>query len=250
MKILITIVVVAVLGYLFFAYSSKAPEGVERATVTEDTSGASGVATTVTTTTTTSTTTDANAASTSTTSTAPTASSTNAAGTSRTINTGASLNISSKYKVEDFTFTFTGYGPGGKTETGTFKKMTVSDIATDAKGNPTSGKLTIDTSTVSTGKAGLDKHLCTDDFFNCTKYPSIVFTYKSIVFKSATKATVTGALEYNGAKKDVSFDVNVDAGKLSASADFLLDTTPFKFKYTGVNKDVRIQFGFKVAEAN
>lgn len=126
--------------------------------------------------------------------------------------------------------------------------MTVSDITTDEKGNPTSGKLTIDTSSVSTGKAGLDKHLCADDFFNCAKYPNIVFTYKSIAIKSATKATVTGSLEYNGAKKDVSFDITMDAGKLTASADFLLDTTPFKFKYTGVNKDVRIQFGFKVAE--
>jgi polyisoprenoid-binding protein YceI len=227
MKILIIIIVVAVLGYLFFAYSSKSPEGVERATVTED----AGV--------------DANATSGFA---SPTASSTGTTGTALTIDAGAALKISSKYKVEDFTFTFTGYGPGGKTETGTFKKMTVSDITTDAKGNPTSGKLTIDTSSVSTGKAGLDKHLCTDDFFNCAKYPNIVFTYKSIAIKSVTKATVTGSLEYNGAKKDVSFDVAMDAGKLSASADFLLDTTPFKFKYTGVNKDVRIQFGFKVVE--
>lgn len=237
MKIFITIVLVAVLGYVFFAYSSKSPEGVERATVTEDTSAntdsTSGSATS---------TTDGEAIKN------ISASSTGTVGTALTIDTSASLKISSKYKVEDFTFTFTGYGPGGKTETGTFKKMTVGDIVTDTKGNPTSGKLTIDTSSVSTGKAGLDKHLCTDDFFNCTKYPNIVFTYKSIAFKSPTKATVTGSLEYNGAKKDVSFDVVMDAGKLSASADFLLDTTPFKFKYTGVNKDVRIQFGFRVVE--
>lgn len=235
MKIFITIVVVAVLGYLFFAYSSKAPEGVERATVTEDVNGTEGSVATLTS---------------SDTSSTVGASTTNVAGTALTINanTAVALKLSSKYKVEDFTFTFTGYGPGGKTEVGTFKKMTVGDITTDAKGNPVSGKLTIDTSTVSTGKAGLDKHLCTDDFFNCAKYPTIVFAYKSIVVKSLTKATVTGSLEYNGAKKDVSFDVTMDPKTLSASADFLLDTTPFKFKYTGVNKDVRIQFGFKVAE--
>jgi polyisoprenoid-binding protein YceI len=240
MKILITIVAIAVLGYLFFAYSSKAPEGVERATVTENLGTDVG--------------TDTLSESTSSTTNNGTmdnsnvASSTSTKENALTVDSAASLSISSKYKVEDFSFTFTGYGPGGKTETGTFKKMIVSDIETNAKGNPISGKLTIDTSSVSTGKAGLDKHLCADDFFNCVKYPNIVFTYKSIAIKSATKATVTGSLEYNGAKNDVSFDVSVDAEKLSASADFLLDTTPFKFKYTGVNKDVRIQFGFKIGK--
>lgn len=236
MKILITVIVVAVLGYLFFAYSSRSPEGVERATVSENTGTESSDPTASTTATSTK---DGNDV---------TTTSIVTTGTTLTIDAGASLKISSKYNVEDFTFTFTGYGPGGKIETGTFKKMTVSDITTDVKGNPVSGKLTIDTSSVSTGKAGLDEHLCADDFFNCVKYSSIVFTYKSIAIKSATKATVTGSLEYNGAKKDVSFDVTMDAGKFFASADFLLDTTPFKFKYTGVNKDVRIQFGFKIVE--
>lgn len=233
MKIIIVLIIIAALGYLFFAYSSKAPEGVDRAAITEESNDMSATST------------DGMGATASST-TGQTSSSTT--GTALTIDAAAALKISSKYKVQDFTFSFTGYGPGGKTETGTFKKMTVSDILTDAKGVPTSGKLTIDTSSVSTGKAALDKHLCSDDFFNCAKYPSIVFIYKSIAFKSLTKATVTGSLEYNGAKKDVSFDVTIDPAKLSASADFLLDTTPFKFKYTGVNKDVRIQFGFKIAE--
>jgi polyisoprenoid-binding protein YceI len=237
--------VVAILGYLFFAYPSKAPEGVERATVTENATTTSDTAQNSTATTSGDIT---NANDLGITTNVVATSSTKVAGTNLAISASTSLKLSSKYKVEDFTFGFTGYGPGGKTEEGTFKKMTVSDIATDAKGNPISGKLTINTSSVSTGKAGLDKHLCADDFFNCIKYPTIVFTYKSIVVKSLTKATVTGSLEYNGAKKDVSFDVTLDPETLSASADFLLDTTPFKFKYTGVNKDVRIQFGFKVAE--
>lgn len=236
MKTIIAIIIIAGLGYLFFAYSSRTPEGVERATVSENTGTQSSDMTASTTDTGAK---DGNDMATS---------STDTTATALTIDAGASLKISSKYKVEDFTFTFTGYGPGGKTEVGTFKKMAISDIVTDAKGVPVSGKLTIDTASVSTGKAGLDKHLCAEDFFNCTKYPNIVFTYKSIAFKSLSKATVTGTLEYNGAKKDVSFDVSMDADKLSASADFLLDTTPFKFKYTGVNKDVRIQFGFKVVE--
>ncbi len=226
MKTIITILIIAGLGYLFFAYSSKAPEGVERA-VTEEVAS----------------TTDANAVA--------GTSATDTSGSASTTSTSVSLTsqLAAKYKVQDVSFTFTGYGPGGKTETGTFKKITVSDIKNSPVANPPiSAVVTIDTSTVSTGKAGLDKHLCSDDFFNCAKYPNIVFTLKSVALTSASKASVTGTLEYNGAKKDVTFDMNVNPSNMSASADFLLDTTAFKFKYTGVNKDVRIQFGFKIAE--
>lgn len=234
MKTTIAVITVLVLSYLFFAYSSKAPEGVQQATVTDVSSS-----------------TDMSASGTTATDAAGTSTGA-AAGTSLSINLGANAGvagaISSKYKVQDFTFQFTGYGPGGKQETGTFKNMTIGDIQTDKNGVPTSGKLTIETSSVTTGKAGLNKHLCSDDFFNCAKYPTITFTYKSIKMVSLTKATVTGTLAYNGATKDVSFDVTIDPKTMSATADFLLDTTPFKFKYTGVNKDVRIQFGFKIAE--
>lgn len=234
MKVIITIIIILALGYIFFAYSSKAPDNVERAMIT-DTSATSTSDKSGTTDTASATTTDSTGATTGT-------------GMNATVNlnVGASANISSKYKVQDFTFKFTGYGPGGKQETGTFKNMTVSDVTADAKGNPISGKLTIDTASVTTGKAGLDKHLCSPDFFDCAKYPTITFTFKKIAMTNGPKATVTGALSYNGVTKDVSFDVSIN--KFTAVADFLLDTTPFKFKYTGVNKDVRIQFGFNVME--
>lgn len=247
MKIFITIVVFVVLGYLFFAYSSKAPEGVERAVTQEE--GASATSGT-------NTNTDASAgadvnAETDVDVAGTNATSPNTSGSSSTTATSASIaaQLAAKYKIQDLTFKFTGYGPGGKTEEGAFKKITVSEIKNSPVSNPPiSAVVTIDTSSVSTGKAGLDKHLCADDFFNCAKYPNIVFTLKKLSMTSSSKVAVTGTLEYNGAKKDVTFDMTVDPINLSASADFLLDTTAFKFKYTGVNKDVRIQFGFKVAE--
>ncbi len=224
MKILIAIIVIIILsglGYKWFATSSKVPEGIERADV--EATNATGVATS----------TDSNVG---------------VSATSSGATVGADLSITignATYQAQDFTFQFTGYGPGGKQEVGTFKKISIGDIKTDTNGNPVSGKLIIKADTVSTGKAGLDKHLCAEDFFNCAKYPNITFTYKNIAWNSSTEATVTGLLDFNGVQKDVSFKVTRSG--LSASADFLLDTTPFNIKYTGVNKEVRIKFAFKVA---
>lgn len=135
-------------------------------------------------------------------------------------------------------FTFEGYAPG-KSHVGTFESYTISDVAV-VDGKVTGGKITFDASTVKTDTAAVDKHLCSDDFFNCEMYPEIVFTLGDVTPIDESSSTVSGTLDFNGVKKDVSFTVNKSGD--TYSADFALDTTPFAFKYIGVDKEVRIKF--------
>lgn len=222
MKYLIGIIIaIAVLGggYYFVTQTSVVPEGVEQAQVSDSETGTEGAA----------------------------SSSASVAGTS-TATAAARVAIANTSLVaENLKFTFTGYGPGGKQHEGTFKTITTTDVKTGANGLPISGKVVLKADTVTTGIGGLDKDLCSDNFFNCSKYPEITFEYKSIREDAASGSfIVTGALSFNGNTKDVSFPVK-QTSLLSFSSDFLLDTTPFKFKYVGVNKDVRIQFSFDLS---
>ncbi len=219
MKYLIGIVaLVAVIGggYYFLTQTSVVPEGVDRAVVADDSSGANGTA-------------------------SSSLASGDSAGSSQTT-------ADSSFVAENIKFSFTGYGPGGKEHEGTFASIAASDVVTGSDGLPASGRVALKVDTVSTGIAGLDKDLCSDNFFNCARYPEITFTYKNAV-EAAGVYAVTGTLAFNGNSKDISFPVRRTA-PLSFSSDFLLDTTPFKFKYVGINKDVRIQFSFDLASKN
>lgn len=136
-------------------------------------------------------------------------------------------------------FEFTGYGPG-KTHVGTFESYEVSDV-TVTDGKITGGKITFDASTVNAdGGEKLNTHLCSDDFFDCTAYPNIVFSLTSVEQISDTEYRATGNLDFHGVTKEVSFTVTESDG--TYTADFTLDTTPFNFKYTAIDKDVRITF--------
>jgi polyisoprenoid-binding protein YceI len=148
----------------------------------------------------------------------------------------------SMYAATNLKFGFVGYGPG-KSHDGTFTSITASKIGYDeAVGLPVSGTLVIDAKTVSTGIEKLDMHLCSDDFFNCTAHPQITFTFASASKAADGSITVEGDLLFNGVTKRISFPVTVVGTK--ASADFLLDTTPFAFKYVGIDKNVRLTFSF------
>jgi hypothetical protein len=220
---IIILLVIVFGGYYFFTQTSKVPEGIPRADVVDlsDDSevGASSDST------------DENATD---------------SDTVSSISDDGSI-LGSPYKVNDLTFSFVGYGPAGKTETGTFTRIVASDIELDNLGNPISGTLTIDAKSVSTGIERLDTHLCADDFFDCQKNPNIVFKLKKAVFSENTPdVTVTGDLTLNGITKEITFKVSQN--KFTVVADFLLDTTPFNLKYAGVNKEVRIKFGFNVVK--
>jgi polyisoprenoid-binding protein YceI len=148
--------------------------------------------------------------------------------------------IASSTPVSLAKFEFTGYGPG-KVEVGTFKEMFVSNVAVNAEGIPTAGKLVIKTASVDAGKDGLNKHLCNEDFFNCPVNPEIVFDLKSIAKTGDTTYNVTGNLTFNNVTKEFTFPVTATADG-AFSADFKFDTTFFNFKYTAIDKEVRIQF--------
>ena len=74
-----------------------------------------------------------------------------------------------------------------------------------------------------------------DDFFDVAQFPEI--TFKTI---SIEGNNVKGLLAFRGVTKEVSFPAVITEN--SISAEFFLDTTPFSFKYTAVNKEVRIKF--------
>ncbi len=147
-------------------------------------------------------------------------------------------------------FTFTGYGPG-KEHVGTFKDWAVTNVALSADGVPTAGKFTIKTASIDTTIDGLNKHLCTPDFFDCAAHPEIVFDLVKVtppatpIVGDTQTFTVTGNLTFNNVAKEFTFPVSVTSVG-GFSADFKFDTTFFNFKYVGIDKEVRIQFAGEI----
>jgi polyisoprenoid-binding protein YceI len=150
------------------------------------------------------------------------------------------------YNLNSFDFQFTGYGPG-KSHKGEIS----SEISEDGK------SVSFDMTSVDTGIEGLDEHLCTDDFFNCSEYPTSNFILNSINPVSPTTARVTGVYELKGIEKNISFVADVIDGSENFSADnlnssyngrFMLDTSEFNFKVPIVDNNVLIEFEFS-AEA-
>ena len=92
----------------------------------------------------------------------------------------------------------------------------------------------IKSNSVSTGIEMLDNHLKNNDFFDIEKFPEILFS--GFVAKDDMK----GGLNFRGILKEISFPVKLDSK--SISSEFYLDITPFKIKYIGVNKEIKVKF--------
>ncbi len=139
-----------------------------------------------------------------------------------------------------FSISFTGYGPAGKTETGTFATSSFSYTNVTEDKLPEQGIAVFDVSSVNTGKAGLDKHLCADDFFMCSKFPEARFVITKIEQMQNSDYAFTGNLSFMGTEKSVSFN----AKKVNETfiGEFLLDITSFNFKYVGVDSKVLVKF--------
>lgn len=135
-------------------------------------------------------------------------------------------------------FEFEGFAPG-KSHVGTFENWTGTLTVLDGK--IISAKGTVDPASVKTDSAGVDKHLKTDDFFDVAKYPEI-----TIVSKTIGDGNVVADLTFRGVTKEISFPANITSN--SIAAEFALDTTPFAFKYVGVDKEVRIKFNMVAQE--
>jgi len=199
-KFIIAVIIIAIIGYFAFNYRST-PEGdVQQAAVSD----------------------------------------TDTATTTAPANSSPISASAERLSASSFDMTFTGYGPAGKTETGTFATKSFTYASLDVAGRPQGGVMTLDTRTVSTGKAGLDKHLCNDDFFMCEKFPEATFVISSFEQVPGTSYPITGELTFMGVTKTVSFDANMVEGKYVG--EFLLDITPFNFKYVGVDPQVLIKF--------
>lgn len=91
----------------------------------------------------------------------------------------------------------------------------------------------IQADSVKTDSGGLDNHLKNDDFFDVEVYPTIEF-----ITTDLTDTEATGDLTFHGVTNSITFPIAKTSNTLNA--EFLLDTTPFNLKYTGINKEVRL----------
>lgn len=139
-----------------------------------------------------------------------------------------------EYRTAEGSFEFEGYGPG-KSHTGTFNTWSAEFGIQDEE--IVTLNAVIDAASVDTGIEKLNGHLKSDDFFDVENHPEIKFEGFSI-----EDGVAKGSLTFLGVTNEVSFGINQTDG---VSTNFLLDTTPFGMKYTGINKDVRIAFDLK-----
>ena len=100
---------------------------------------------------------------------------------------------------------------------------------------------TIDVNSINTEDAQRDTHLKSPDFFDTSKYPTIIFKSKSITSTGKNKYKLVGDITMHGVTKEITLDVtykgtvvdpykNVKAGfKLSG----MLDRTQFGLTWNG-----------------
>jgi polyisoprenoid-binding protein YceI len=105
---------------------------------------------------------------------------------------------------------FIGSKVTGKHE-GKFEKINGKLTLADGKAEGGAVSFEVETASVKTDQADLDKHLQNKDFFDVEKFPKATFTSTAIKVggdKGATH-TVTGDLELHGVKKTITFPVTI-----------------------------------------
>jgi polyisoprenoid-binding protein YceI len=115
------------------------------------------------------------------------------------------------------------------------------------KGKVLGGNFTLDMNTIvdldipGGGKAGLEKHLKSPDFFDVEKYPTATFEItgisaigatQNVMYEGATH-NIAGNLTMHGVTKNISCPaaVAVSGKSLTASADFNVDRTEWGINY-------------------
>jgi polyisoprenoid-binding protein YceI len=68
-------------------------------------------------------------------------------------------------------------------------------------------EVTIDVASVNTGHAQRDEHLRGPDFFDITKYPTILFVSKKVIKTDTNRLKVIGDLTLRGVTKEITVDV-------------------------------------------
>jgi polyisoprenoid-binding protein YceI len=88
----------------------------------------------------------------------------------------------------------------------------------------------------------LDNHLKSPDFFHAEKFPTAIFTSKSITRKAAGNAThtVTGDLTMRGITRSVTFPAAIayENGKFQAKAGFTINRSDWSIVYKGKADDL------------
>jgi polyisoprenoid-binding protein YceI len=96
---------------------------------------------------------------------------------------------------------------GVATVRGHFNKVDA-DLELDDPNDPTTGRgtITVDAASIDTSNPQRDGHLTSADFLEVDKYPTIIFTLKSIKPAGEGTYTVTGDLIIKGVTREVTLD--------------------------------------------
>ena len=121
---------------------------------------------------------------------------------------------------------------------------TISGKITLADGKAEGGSVTfeVETASVTTGEADLDKHLKAPDFFDVEKFPKATFTSTAIKAGGTNGAThtVTGDLDLHGVKKSITFPATIAITPEGATgtAEFSINRKDFGIVYPGKKDDL------------
>lgn len=97
------------------------------------------------------------------------------------------------------------------------------------------GNFTVNMTTINTtdlegkGKANLDGHLKSDDFFGVEKYPTATLVFKSIGEKGNGVYSVTADLTIKGKTESIKFEITVSGS--TATTNLKVDRTKYDIKY-------------------
>ncbi|UGS22154.1 YceI family protein [Flavobacterium cyclinae] len=125
----------------------------------------------------------------------------------------------------------------GKKVTGSHEgTITLKEGALVFKGKKVvNGNFTVDMTTINTtdlegkGKANLDGHLKSDDFFGVEKFPTATLVFKTIGEKSNGVYAVTADLTIKGITHPIKFELTVNGNM--ASTTLKVDRTKYDIKY-------------------
>ncbi len=118
-----------------------------------------------------------------------------------------------------------------------------------ANGKITGGRFTIDVAGIKVTDASgekLESHLKATDFLDASKFADATFEIKSVKYKNAETAVITGDLSLKGATSKISFETKVreiSDTKLFAEANFSIDRTKFGINYGVGNVSSDVQIG-------
>ncbi|TKD08964.1 YceI family protein [Polyangium fumosum] len=136
---------------------------------------------------------------------------------------------------------FIGSKVTGKHE-GKFEKIAGKITLADGKAEGGRISFEVETASVKTDAADLDKHLKNADFFDVEKFPKATFTSTEIKAGGTNGAThtVTGDLDLHGVKKSITFPVTITiaADAATGTAEFSINRKDFNITIAGKPDDL------------